>query len=298
MQEQVYHHPNSSQQSHQGYQNTRYHNYQGHQFQNRNKQNGNNFSLMKPISCINCFNKGHTFKDCKFPIISYGIICYKIINGEPHYLLVQRRNTIGYIDFIRGNYQNVQQLEIIVNEMTYSEKQDILTKPFDELWDTLWMSHDCRAYKNDYRYAKSKFDELDINNLIMNTISETKWLIEEYSIPKGRINTYENIRECAIREFTEETSFSFHEIKLLKVDPIEELFYGSNGVFYRHIYYVAEIKTDREPSIDPNNVLQAGEIKQVVWKNYKETMNIFRNYETTKRNLIFNVNNMLMRYQL
>ena len=57
------------------------------------------------ISCANCGNVGHTHKLCREPIISYGIICFRVMDDEKfEYLLIQRKHSIAYIDFIRGKY--------------------------------------------------------------------------------------------------------------------------------------------------------------------------------------------------
>lgn len=253
---------------------------------------------MRNIICINCSNKGHTFKDCYYPVTSYGILAYKIINNEIKILLVQRKDSIGYIDFVRGKYDTKIKKEDIfktlIGEMSLSEKQRILKYSFDELWNKLWMNHNSRAYNNDYKLAKKKFSSLDVKNMIEESLKETKWDNSEFSIPKGRRNNSEPIINCAIREFIEETGYKKSDFFICnKYQPVKEVFYGSNGVAYKHIYYIAKIINDKIPKIDNKNILQAGEIKYINWFSYKEAMNLFRHYETTKREIIHRIFKLL-----
>ena len=39
------------------------------------------------------------------------------------FLMIQRKDTMGYTDFIRGKYTNDKSLQICLNEMTYQEKK-------------------------------------------------------------------------------------------------------------------------------------------------------------------------------
>jgi 8-oxo-dGTP pyrophosphatase MutT (NUDIX family) len=258
--------------------------------------------------CINCSQHGHTFSECKYPIISYGIIGYhRKYPGPPglykpgddlRYLLVQRKDSIGFLDFVRGKYDQKTQkdkvLEVLVGEMTLEEKLKLLNCDFDKIWSDMWINKNSRIYKNDYEIAKKKFNNIDIEHMIKSSIEETKWLETEFSIPKGRKNNQEYTIACAIREFSEETGLNRQNIRIINnYRPLEEIFYGSNGVVYKHVYYIAEINTDKIPDINFKNVLQAGEIKYINWFSYKEAMNVFRNYESTKRAVIHQVHKLL-----
>jgi len=253
---------------------------------------------MKYNTCINCEQAGHTFRNCMYPIISYGILGYRYTTEGYRYLLVQRKDTMGFIDFVRGKYDNKfkksETLKVLVGEMTMDEKLKLLECDFDTIWGDMWMNKNSRIYKYDYDTAKKKFQSIDTEHLIKSTLSETKWTQTEFSIPKGRKNNAEYTLDCAIREFCEETGLVKDNIKMSNNTlPIEEIFYGSNGVVYKHVYFLAEINTDTIPEINYKCVLQAGEIKSIKWFTYKEAMNVFRNYDTTKRAVIHRVNKML-----
>ena len=90
--------------------------------------------------CNNCGKHGHSFHQCKLPITSYGIIVFKKTSEGLKYLMIRRRNSFGYIDFIRGKY-DLDDFEYIYNTilmMTVKEQNDLLTHTFEELWSDLW----------------------------------------------------------------------------------------------------------------------------------------------------------------
>jgi 8-oxo-dGTP pyrophosphatase MutT (NUDIX family) len=220
------------------------------------------------------------------------VIGYRRIHGELKVVLVQRKDSVGFIDFVRGKYdphfKKEEILKILIGEMTISEKKRLLELSFDELWNELWMNKNSRIFKNEYRNAKKKFELLDIKNMITESLVETKWNDTEFSIPKGRRNNFEHPVECSIREFTEETGIDRRFISLKKIAPLEEIFFGSNGIAYKHVYYLAEIFTEHIPLIDLSNILQAGEVKYINWYNCHQAVNIFRSYDSTKRTVILN----------
>ena len=195
-------------------------------YNNRFKMKTDN-DKKKNIYCVNCGTKGHIVRECVAPITSYGIIAFKVNYTNEHdkydkneilqnilrteficdknekypkikFLMIQRKDTIGYIDFIRGKYTNIF---TCLNEMTRNEKLNILTKSFDELWDELWVcnfSND-NFYKQEYYEAKSKYSKLDISGLIKSL--DSKYLFQEFGFPKGRRNIKESSIDCAEREF-------------------------------------------------------------------------------------------------
>ena len=92
------------------------------------------------IQCINCNEKGHTCKQCKQPTTSHGIIVFKINNNEPQYLMIQRRNTFHYVEFIRGKYEtyNTTYLNSMFKGMTKEERNNILKGDFGDIKDELY----------------------------------------------------------------------------------------------------------------------------------------------------------------
>ena len=75
--------------------------------------------MSKNNVCNNCGKQGHIFHQCKLPITSYGIILFRSSQKGIQYLMIRRKDSFGYIDFIRGKYiqHNLEQLKNIFNEM-------------------------------------------------------------------------------------------------------------------------------------------------------------------------------------
>ena len=61
--------------------------------------------------CQNCGIKCHHIRTCNNPITSLGIVLYNRGKQGLRYLLVRRKNTIGFVEFIRGKYA--------INDKTY-----------------------------------------------------------------------------------------------------------------------------------------------------------------------------------
>ena len=73
--------------------------------------------------CNNCGKLGHLFHQCKMPITSIGIIAFRIKDNKIEYLLIRRKDSLGFVDFLRGKYQvnNKEYILNLLNKMTNSE---------------------------------------------------------------------------------------------------------------------------------------------------------------------------------
>jgi len=109
--------------------------------------------------CNNCGKYGHVFNQCKHPITSIGFIVYRINNdNKVEYLLIRRKDTLGFIDFMRGKYDvnNKSYILNIINEMTISEKEKLLQYDFDTLWKYLWGENIGIQYRSEESVSKNK----------------------------------------------------------------------------------------------------------------------------------------------
>ena len=95
--------------------------------------------MSKNNLCNNCCKQGHQFHQCKLPITSYGIILFRYSEHGIQYLMLRRKDSFGYIDFIRGKYvqNNLEHIQNIFNEMSVSEREKIRTNDFETLWKTM-----------------------------------------------------------------------------------------------------------------------------------------------------------------
>ena len=213
-------------------------------------------------------------------------------------LLVQRRNTIGMIEFIRGKYDatNFDYIIKLFNMMTFDEKRLLREyDSFDMIRTLIGLKRE-NNYKTEYESSKLKFNSLKKHNLgdqvnLLLDKSYTKWTSPEWGIPKGRRNIKEYDIECAIREFVEETGIKYKNINVYRnIKPIEELYNGINGIVYKHIYFIANIKDTPEANENVIHVEKGGylnnEISNVKLFSLTESHKLIRPYYVSKLNAI------------
>lgn len=143
------------------------------QYLNNNYYNQGQETQTMNNLCNNCGKQGHTFYQCKLPIISYGIILFKNQNqnqnqikspisetNDYEFLMIRRKDSFGYIDLIRGKYtpQNIEQIQEIINEMSTIEKEKILNNDFKYLWNEMWGDTNNSQYKNEEIHSAKKFE--------------------------------------------------------------------------------------------------------------------------------------------
>ena len=256
--------------------------------------------------CNNCGKNGHQFHKCKNAITSVGIIVFRpSINGL-QYLLICRKTTLGFVDFIRGKYPIMDPDYIIgiLNETTEYEKSLIRNKSFKELWNYLWGANTGIQYRGEEKKSEKKFNLLynGFNNkrgfynlkILLNKCTYN-WNEPEWGFPKGRRNYQETDINCAMREFEEETGYSKYSIKIIQnLLPIEEIFTGSNHKSYKHKYYIAFMNNNEIA----NNDFQKNEVSKIEWKYYTDAINTIREYNLEKKQVLDQVNNILKNYSI
>ena len=254
--------------------------------------------MNKNIICKNCNKPFHTLKQCKYPITSYGIILFRIFNEELQYLMIRRKNSFGYIDFIKGQYSenNLEYLQKLFDEMSIEEKELIqLNDDFDILWKRMWEDN---IKSGVFNHSKQKFINLKTLGIIQQLIdsSSTKWKETEWEFPKGRRNYMEKDLECALREFQEETGISVYDIILIEnLLPFEETFVGTNDKIYKNKYFLASINKNSNNFEEFN--FQLSEVSKMEWKTLDECNNSIRPYNLEKINLINSINELIIGYE-
>jgi 8-oxo-dGTP pyrophosphatase MutT (NUDIX family) len=262
-------------------------------------------------TCSNCGKTGHIFYQCKLPFASYGIILVrKNAENIPSLLMIRRKDTFGYIDFVRGKYSvtNRFQLQKCIDEMTILEKTRILTLPFSTLWSELW-ARTSSSYKSEETVSSKKFEILctagvvsidasgtqqviTLDDMVHN--SSTAWTEQEWEFPKGRRNFRENDIDCALREFEEETGINRKTIAIVEnLVPYKEYFIGSNFKSYKHKFYIAFAK-DEEYNLTN---YQRSEVSNLEWKTIPQCIESIRPYSLEKVRIVENVSKMLKDYR-
>jgi 8-oxo-dGTP pyrophosphatase MutT (NUDIX family) len=267
------------------------------------------FNHHNQTTCNNCGKIGHQFHQCRLPITSYGLIAFTSSNEGIKYLMIRRKDSFGYIDFIRGKYvlNNYEHLLSIFNEMAVQERYAILEAPsFDFLWKNMWgtMSN---SFKSEEIHSKKKFDALKqglpighnqeiITLQLLIDNAQTHWHETEWEFSKGRRNNQEKEIDCALREFEEETGIPQHKIQIIEnVLPFEEIFIGSNHKSYKHKYFIAYI--DDFDQIQLND-FQHSEVSKVEWKTFEQCQNDIRPYHLEKKNMLDKINRFLKNFRL
>jgi len=278
--------------------------------------------------CSNCGKYGHQYKNCTEPIISLGIICFKYniendyfnqiknyinkkyinidnfnfeninnitrlnyFKNKIKFLLIRRKNTLNYIEFLRGKYEknDINKLNYMFNLMTNEEINKIKNNDFDFLWNELWKkTSNLKIYQKEFRKSKNKFNYLK-KNKILDDLTEivSDFEVPEWGFPKGRRNNFEKNIDCALREFSEETNLDIDRNNILNnLDSIQENYTGTNGKNYKHIYYLSLCDNDTEVSISEENKNQNYEIGDIGWYSWHEAVSMIRPYYKTKIDLL------------
>lgn len=293
--------------------------------------------MSRTIYCGNCGKRGHIYRHCYHPIISIGIICfqyhkqftedmfpnyirtspYNYLNNQSQnmilqdefannckFLLIRRRHSVCFVDFIRGNYElqshnDINYIISLFNRMTPNEIDLIKNNTFDIVWTNLW--NGCGFTKN-IDISRHKFNSLkdgitigdkqyNINNMTANYTAE--FTEPEWEFPKGKRNIRETDIDCANREFWEETGMNQSSYSILNINPIEELFTGNNHIKYKCIYFLAQTNIEVSPIINANNPLQSNEISEIGFFTFNEALNKIRPYQTEKRECFIKVAHLL-----
>ena len=226
-----------------------------------------------------------------------------------HYLMIRRRNSLSYVDFIRGKY-DLDDYEYIYNTllmMTKEEQEDLISKTFEELWSELWTTPiESIHYNHEFLESKHKFQKLKEGYMIqkceiqfplsMKKIFETSCILyeeAEWGFPKGRRNIHEKNIECAKREFQEETGLEESEYQIINISPLEEIYLGSNHIRYKHIYYFSQMMEKKNMEVDKKNTHQKSEVGDIRWVTFEEGFNLIRDYHKEKRNILFNTHQFI-----
>ena len=227
--------------------------------------------------CNNCGNYGHSYANCRHPILSYGIILYNYNeSGVPYIVLVERKDSLSYIEFLRGKYKSIydtEYIELLFSRFSKEELEKIDKYDFDTLWNKLWIHTETINPRIKREYKKSKNDfyklkqgykkgETTINIKYLINKVNTIYISNEWEIPKGRRNK--------------------------NIIPIVEEYIGINKVRYKHVYYIGIIDKKCELIIDKGNKDQYTEIKDINWCSKEECLKNIREYDETKRTIIIN----------
>ena len=283
--------------------------------------------------CANCGKYGHLSYQCNHPTVSYGVLAYRVSpeTKQREYLMICRKDSFGYVDFIRGKYSlaDMDHVYHIFREMSEIEHDRIKNAGnFNELWCNMWnVNYTKNSHKHEERMSKKKYETLkegdnaDVTNskdtninannkdnkeqkentlehILANSLN---YPLPEWEFPKGRKEFNETEMECALREFEEETGIPKQSVQLIdNVSGFDENYVGTNYVAYKHRYFLAQMEYDaatgnNNKSTSLTNFQQA-EVSRLEWKTLDQCMKDIRPYHLEKKQLLKNIDAMIQHY--
>jgi 8-oxo-dGTP pyrophosphatase MutT (NUDIX family) len=269
--------------------------------------------------CTNCGGTGHTFRQCIAPVTSYGVIMVRsapgfniahtlatnadlvtgMENQHLEFLLIQRRDSLGFIELMRGRYKvnDIDYIRLHLGGITAEEREKYRRGPFEELWNGMWGLNHSHLYKNEYEIAKGKWETIHtgvtdtygkfwtINDIIASTPPPQE--SPEWGFPKGRRDSQESDYVCAMREMYEETGVTEDDvIPIQNIDPLTESFFGSNHVHYCHKYYVVWVPDSVNIKYDESNEHMKREIGDLQWFYLEEALKHIRPENVEKKEVL------------
>ena len=235
------------------------------------------------------------------------------------FLLVRRRDSLSFIEFVRGKYslaERVQRhvsstlpaspyeiqgtdkmyLTSLLRGMTQEEQEKLRTHTFDELWRGVW-GEAAGTHRMDYDISERKYRQLAPTLHALLAENPSPWTEPEWGFPKGRRNPYESELVGATREFMEETGLNRIDFKVIQnVEPLVETFFGSNGVQYCHKYYLAFCSPTQAVALDASNPHMVREIGAIEWFTLEEALAKIRPESVEKREMVLKVGGIMRNF--
>jgi 8-oxo-dGTP pyrophosphatase MutT (NUDIX family) len=210
-------------------------------------------------------------------------------------LMVRRRDSMAYTEFVRGKYDvaDTNYILRLLNNVTVRERNRIAIESFDQLWDRLWGKQD--KHGQDYQEAKVKFEQIDHHYLL--NAANTNYEEPEWGFPKGRRARLETDQVCAEREFLEETNIPRSKYVLLSNVVFQETFIGTNGVPYQHKYMIGLLQegVDLQKRFTTS---QAREVSAIGWRTIPECLAMTRPHYTGREQMLSNLAKFLQTVEL
>jgi len=273
------------------------------------------------MNCSNCGLSGHSYKSCSAPVSSYGLIAFRAV-GEPQvdrliretksltgyegqkiqFLLIQRKDSIGYVEIIRGKYKldDTAYIQAQAAGMTASERERVLTLPFETLWTDMWGSNsNGKQFTNEFEQSRRRFNTMKESGQLAKLMTDAPppFSTPEWGFPKGRRNPREDNIACAMREFNEETGLRPHQYKVIEnMEPIRETFFGNNHIHYTHVYYLAFCSDTLEVKMNPDDAHMARETGDIRWASLEEALTLIRPENVEKREILLRASSILRNY--
>ena len=221
------------------------------------------------------------------------------------FLLIMRRDSLGFIELMRGRYKvtDIDYIRLHLEGITEEERLKYSQGPFETLWNGMWGLNHSHLYKNEYEIAKAKWEAIHSG---ITDASGKLWTIQdilatcgpaqstpEWGFPKGRRDAQESDYVCAMREMYEETGVKESQVvPIQNLEPLVESFFGSNHVHYCHKYYIVWVPPDLPVEFDSANDHMRREIGDLRWFSLSDALVHLREDNIEKREVLLKAASM------
>ena len=264
------------------------------------------------------------------PVSSYGLIAFRVKSNTPNahsqvvkhlsdsrsltgyegqelqFLLIQRKDSIGYVELVRGKYKpdDITYIRLQLEGMTATERERLMLLPFEQIWTDMWgkggWNEDGTNRSSEYEASRKKIQGLRESGTLGQLIREVGapiYTTPEWGFPKGRRNIREDNISCAMREFNEETGLRPYQYVIVEnMEPIRETFFGNNHVHYTHVYYMAYCSQDLEVNMKKFDNHMSKEVGDIRWANLEEALALIRPDNVEKREILLRASSILRNY--
>jgi 8-oxo-dGTP pyrophosphatase MutT (NUDIX family) len=219
---------------------------------------------------------------------SFGIALCRILNGKKEILMIKKRRSYYFYNFVLGYYNKTDEKKLakIFNNITFAEKIDILSLNFDVIWCRLWNTPKSESYTTTYKRNRERFENIflyDGGKKLSKMINSSHEYETPWEIPKGKKNDGEKDMDAAIREFEEETNIQLEKYEIIwNAKPIIDS-YIDDGIFYESCYFIARPSENIIPKINFKNSEQILEVESIKWININEIKYLTFNEKGKKR---------------
>jgi len=203
-------------------------------------------------------------------VMSYGVACIRRNSNTGCYeiLMIKKRNTYAFIEFVRGMYDPYKDcdLQYMFNLMSIVEKSLIHTRDFVTIWNYCNGTPTKNTERSVFTRSLKKYTTLvgREDDMLLNLVSNTTNATLLWEIPKGRPNkNKETPIISATREFEEETGLKKEQYRILFDEGTMEYTFIDCGVKYKYIYYLAIIDSNTQITYNYNNYHMLWEVSEL-----------------------------------
>ena len=209
---------------------------------------------------------------------SCGIILHRYnFDGEHEFLLLRKRHTHAFNDFVLGKYANIgNALNHLLGNMTREELLLVSSLNFSMLWYHVWLNSD---KNNNYLQKEQKFNACFINydggeTFLRRLKSIIPSGVIQWEFPKGRPQVDEPDLMCAVRELKEETGIEKSDYYIIP-GAVRYDNFSHSGTKYSFKYFIAcgysslDCKQLNTQTINCHDFCEIGDVKWLTLEKIK-----------------------------